>query len=84
MSKKTWDSLSSKQQKAIKKAAAELQEYEIDLTTEVVNNAMKSLESKGMIVNKANVPAFAEAVKPVYKSYSDKYGSGDIDIMLTK
>ena len=35
-----------------------------------------------MIVNKANVPAFAEAVKPVYKSYSDKYGSGDIDAIL--
>ena len=82
MSKKTWDSLSNKQKAAIEKAAAELQEYEIDLTTEVVNNAMKTLESKGMIVNKANVSAFAEAVKPVYASYSDKYGSGDIDAIL--
>jgi tripartite ATP-independent transporter DctP family solute receptor len=82
MSKKTWDSLNSKQKAAIEKAAAELQEYEIDLTTEVVNNAMKTLESKGMIVNKANVSAFAEAVKPVYASYSDKYGSGDIDAIL--
>jgi len=82
MSKKTWDSLNSKQKAAIEKAAAELQEYEIDLTTEVVNNAMKTLESKGMIVNKANVSAFAEAVKPVYASYGDKYGSGDIDAIL--
>ena len=43
---------------------------------------MKSLKQKGMKINKANVPAFAEAVKPVYKSYSDKYGSGDIDAIL--
>ena len=82
MSKKTWDSLNSKQQAAIEKAAAELQEYEIDLTTKIVNDAMKSLKGKGMKINKANVPAFAKAVKPVYKSYSDKYGSGDIDAIL--
>ena len=82
MSKKTWDSLSSKQKSAIEKAAAELQEYEIDLTTKIVNDAMKTLGSKGMIINEANVPAFAEAVKPVYKSYSDKYGSGDINAIL--
>ena len=82
MSKKTWDSLNSKQKAAIEKAAAELQEYEIDLTTKIVNDAMKSLKGKGMKINKANVPAFAKAVKPVYKSYSDKYGSGDIDAIL--
>lgn len=82
MSKKTWDSLNNKQKSAIEKAAAELQEYEINLTTEVVKNAIKSLEGKGMIINQANVAAFAEAVKPVYKSYSDKYGSKDIESIL--
>jgi TRAP-type C4-dicarboxylate transport system substrate-binding protein len=82
MSKKTWNSLDSKQKSAIEKAAAELQEYEIDLTTKIVKGAMKSLKKKGMKINKANVPAFAEAVKPVYKSYSDKYGSGDINAIL--
>ena len=74
--------LNSKQKAAIEKAAAELQEYEIDLTTKIVNDAMKALKGKGMKINKANVPAFAKAVKPVYKSYSDKYGSGDIDAIL--
>ena len=59
-----------------------MQEYEIDLTTKIVTDAMKSLKGKGMKINKANVPAFAKAVKPVYKSYSDKYGSGDIDAIL--
>jgi len=82
MSKKTWNSLNSKQQAAIEKAAAQLQEYEIDLTTKIVKGAMKSLKGKGMKINDANVPAFAKAVKPVYKSYSDKYGSGDIDAIL--
>ena len=82
MSKKTWNSLDSKQKSVIEKAAAELQEYEIDLTTKIVKGAMKSLKKKGMKINKANVPAFAEAVKPVYKSYSDKYGSGDINAIL--
>ena len=82
MSKKTWNSLSGDQQKAITKAAAQLQKYEIDLTTKVVKKAMKDLKGKGMVLNKANVPAFAAAVKPVYKSYSDKYGSGMIDAIL--
>ena len=82
MSKKTWNSLNDKQQKAITKAAAQLQEYEINLTTKIVNKAMKDLKGKGMVINKANVPAFAAAVKPVYKSYSDKYGSSMIDAIL--
>mgnify|MGYP000073414816 FL=1 len=43
---------------------------------------MKDLKKKGMIINQANVPAFAAAVKPVYKSYSDKYGSDNIDAIL--
>ena len=82
MSMKTWNSLSGKQQKAISKAAASLQNYEIDLTTKIVKQAMKDLKKKGMIINEANVPAFAAAVKPVYKSYSDKYGSGNINAIL--
>ena len=64
------------------RSAAQLQKYEIDLTTKVVKKAMKDLKGKGMVINKANVPAFAAAVKPVYKSYSDKYGSGMIDAIL--
>jgi tripartite ATP-independent transporter DctP family solute receptor len=82
MSMKTWNSLSEKQQKAISKAAVSLQNYEIDLTTKIVKQAMKDLKKKGMIINQANVPAFAAAVKPVYKSYSDKYGSANIDAIL--
>ena len=82
MSMKTWNSLSGKQQKAISKAAASLQNYEIDLTTKIVKQAMKDLKKKGMIINQANVPAFAAAVKPVYKSYSDKYGSDMINAIL--
>lgn len=82
MSKKTWNSLDASQQKAISKAAASLQSYEIKLTTKIVKQAMKDLKAKGMIINKANVPAFAAAVKPVYKSYSDKYGSTMINAIL--
>ena len=82
MSKKTWNSLEASQQKAISEAAASLQSYEIKLTTKIVKQAMKDLKAKGMIINQANVPAFAAAVKPVYKSYSDKYGSTMIDAIL--
>lgn len=82
MSKKTWNALSASQQKAITKAAAELQTYEIKLTTQVVDQALKDLEAKGMKINKVDVPAFAAAVKPVYKSYSDKYGSDMINAIL--
>jgi len=79
---KTWNTLDASQQKAITEAAADLQSYEIKLTTKVVNQAMKDLKAEGMIINKANVSAFAAAVKPVYKSYSDKYGSTMIDAIL--
>ncbi|MDA1284639.1 MAG: TRAP transporter substrate-binding protein [Proteobacteria bacterium] len=82
MSKKTWNTLSTSQQKAITKAAVELQTYEIKLTTQVVGQALKDLEAKGMKINKVDVPAFAAAVKPVYKSYSDKYGSDMINAIL--
>ena len=82
MSKKTWNSLEASQQKAISEAAASLQSYEIKLTTKIVKQAMKDLKAKGMIINQSNVPAFAAAVKPVYKSYSDKYGSTMIDAIL--
>ena len=54
----------------------------IQYLTELVKQAMKDLKKKGMIINKANVPAFAAAVKPVYKSYSDKYGSDMINAIL--
>ena len=40
----------------------------------------QGLERRGDV--KVAVPAFAAAVKPVYKSYSDKYGSGMIDAIL--
>ena len=56
-----------------------------ELNNHTVNNkrqAMKDLKKKGMIINEANVPAFAAAVKPVYKSYSDKYGSSMINAIL--
>ena len=56
--------------------------HEDQKVAKIVKQAMKDLKKKGMIINEANVPAFAAAVKPVYKSYSDKYGSSNIDAIL--
>ena len=57
---KTWDSLSSDQQKVLVEEAKALQDYEIELTTKVGNEAVEKLKAKGMKVNDANVAAFRD------------------------
>ena len=83
MSLKVWNKLSSEQQRVLMEEAAALQEYEIDLTTDVVNAALKELAEKGMKINQVDVAAFAKKIRPVYKSYTDKYGSSLIDAILS-
>jgi len=75
ISMKTWDSLSSDQQKVLVEEAKALQDYEIELTTKVGNEAVEKLKAKGMKVNDANVAAFRDRMGPVYKDFTDKHGS---------
>ena len=79
MSLKLWRRLSSRQQAVLMEEAAALQEYEIDLTTRIVADALDQLQAGGMRINQADVAAFAARVGPVYGSFTDRYGSDLIE-----
>ncbi len=79
MSLKLWRRLSSQQQAVLMEEAAALQEYEIDLTTRIVAAALDQLQARGMKINQADVAAFAARVRPVYSSFTDRYGSDLIE-----
>ena len=46
---------------------------------------MKDLQAKGMIIDAPDLKPFLDAVKPVYDSYSEKFGKDFIaSILATK
>jgi len=74
MSMVTWKKLNPEQQKAVLKAAQEAAVYE-----RAYNNAseklwIKELERKGMKVTTPALQPFLAAVKPVYDTYTPKFG----------
>ena len=56
--KNAWDRLSAEQQKVLTEEAAALQDYEIQLTQEVGQDAVEKLKAKGMKVNDAQCLGF--------------------------
>lgn len=74
ISKKAWDGLNADQQKALTEEAAALQDYEIELTAKVGQEAVDALKAKGMKINEANVAAFRERMGPVYADFTKKHG----------
>ena len=70
-----WNRLSEVQQKALLEEAKALQAYEIDMTTEVEKEALAKLGSSGMKINEVDLNAFREAVRPVYRSFTSRFGS---------
>ena len=78
--KGAWDQLSADQQSVLMEEAAALQDYEIQLTEEIGQDAVDQLIAKGMKVNEANVAAFRDRMGPVYKDFTDKHG----DELLTQ
>ena len=74
ISMQTWNALTPEQQAIMMEEAAALQDYEIKLTGEIGEAAVKELKAKGMKVNEANVAAFRERMGPVYKDFTAKHG----------
>jgi TRAP-type C4-dicarboxylate transport system substrate-binding protein len=81
ISTQTWNGLTPEQQAAMTEEAAALQDYEIKLTAEVGEAAIKELKAKGMKVNEANVAAFRERMGPVYKDFTDKHGGELLELV---
>jgi len=71
----TWNGLSADQQAVLMEEASALQDYEIQLTSEVGAAAMEELTTLGMEVNEADVAAFRERMGPVYEDFTAKHGS---------
>ena len=74
MSLITWKKLTPKQQAVMKEEAAAMQDYEIALTEKVEAKAIAELKAKGMKVNKSDIAAFRERMKPIYKAFIAKHG----------
>lgn len=71
-SKKTWDGLSSADQKLIKKAADESVPYQRDEWTKKVEEALVQLQAAGCeIITEIDKQPFIDAMAPVYAKYVD-------------
>ncbi|HEY9040386.1 MAG TPA: TRAP transporter substrate-binding protein [Roseovarius sp.] len=70
-----WAKLGEEAQTIIKDAAQEAAEYERALNATEQGAQMQALRDAGMTINdSADLAAFAEAVKPVYEKYGEKFG----------
>jgi tripartite ATP-independent transporter DctP family solute receptor len=82
MSMMTWKKLTPAQQSAVLKAAREAAQYERDYDNQNEAGWLKELADKGMVITKPDLSAFLRAVKPVYDTYSDKFGKDLINAIL--
>jgi len=74
MSMVTWKKLTPSQQKAVVKAAQEAAVYERAFNNASEKLWVKELEGKGMKVTTPDLKPFLDAVKPVYDTYTPKFG----------
>jgi len=79
ISMKVWGRLTPEDQKVLQEQARTLQPYEFELTQKVSQDAIDQLKAKGMLVNAADLAAFRKAVEPVYKKFTDKFGTKLLD-----
>lgn len=75
MNEKKFSSLPEDQQEIIMKAAKDAIDYERQLSKDSEASMIAELEKEGMVVNSdVDRQAFQQAVKPVWKTFTDKYG----------
>lgn len=79
ISMKVWGRLTPQDQKVLQEQARALQPYEFELTQKISQDAIDQLKAKGMLVNAADLAAFGKAVEPVYKKFTDKFGTKLLD-----
>lgn len=72
MSNKTWEKLTTDQQKAITEAAKVATDYENNLVKEQTDKLLKEMEDKGMKVTNPNIQEFAEAAIKAHEQFAKK------------
>ena len=77
----TWNGLTEEQQVVLMEEAAALQDYEIELTTEVGAAAVEELKAKGMQINDADVAAFRDRMGPVYDDFIAEQGAELLELV---
>ena len=83
MDAKFFNKLPADLQKIVVDAGKEAGDYEVQVEKKQLSDAIATLESKGMKVNKiADKSSFVEKVKPIYAEYQDKIGKSTIDTFL--
>jgi TRAP-type transport system periplasmic protein len=82
MSMVTWKKLKPDQQKAVMRAAQEAAQYEREFNNSSEAQWMKDLAAKGMVIDTPDLAPFLKAVKPVYDTYSQKFGKDLVDAIL--
>jgi len=82
MSQKVYDNLTPEQQQAVLEAAKEAQAKQRELWADYEEKAVEELKQNGVIFNDvADITPFAEKVKPVWKTYTDKFGTQLVDMI---
>lgn len=69
-----WQGLSEEKRKLFSKAAESAADAQRKIIAAEASEIIAAAEDKGMQVNDANTAAFAEATKPSWQSFRDKYG----------
>jgi len=82
MSKPVFDSLSSDQQKIIKAAAKETQEFEWNLWNELEKGVLDDLRAEGMKINELDLSEFRSSVMNIIKDNTHLVGQEIIDAAL--
>ena len=83
MSMRTWKKLNPEQQKVIMNASKVAAKYNRDLDAKMEKEWLAELKKQGMqIVEKPDIKAFREAVKPVYEKYEPQFGKDLIQAIL--
>jgi TRAP-type transport system periplasmic protein len=85
MSKRFWDRLSADEQKIIREAAAEAQNFERRTIRDFDAKALEELKSKGMQVttlSEAEIAKLREKTKPVWTKFTKEFGEAEASEML--
>jgi tripartite ATP-independent transporter DctP family solute receptor len=84
MSLKLYGSLTPEVQAVLTDAASQAAKHERNWNAEQEKGQLKVLADEGMKVVSPDLASFKEAVKPVYKKYSDRFGDVLADIQKMK
>lgn len=85
MSEKSWQKMSPADQQAVMRAAKDTTAFSRNFVKETDEKMLADMIAKGAKVNRApNIAAFRKAVEPVYAKTREKYGSADVDIVLSE